>query len=377
MDLSGCRSRVNCTVGSGGMAIENPPSSSLVVAEWGQERIIRLESETGSRTPLVWTVPYSSSSSTTTTHNTNPVTHQQQQQRRRRVHRPNHLLYTPFGDLLFVDHEALDEKDPTVSVAGIYRLREAVHVPPLPPHKSREAHDWTEMPAAITAAPAATELLFQEHVQQIGGLALDANLTGIYVSAIVPTIHDDQEQHQRHVLLHIPLQEDDDETENDSSDDNDSQKEEVGAKKELNEDGNEKEDDPSMDRIQKGLLDGTAREVMDLTPLHKKGSHGNGSRMLAAGPVTVDEKGHVYVAVGGSLIVLNPSGSSVVLGVIPLGLNNDEGDSILITDVVLGEDGFLYVSTLHQLLRLRTKAKPMSVPTNLIPPKRTQGFTWD
>ena len=60
--------------------------------------------------------------------------------------------------------------------------------------------------AAMTTAPAATELLFQEHVQQIGGLALDANLTGIYVSAIVPTIRDDQEQHQRHVLLHISLQ---------------------------------------------------------------------------------------------------------------------------------------------------------------------------
>ena len=213
-----------------------------------------------------------------------------------------------------MDHERAEtNEDPTVvGVPGIYRLREAVHVPPLPPHKSREAHDWTKMPtlsAAMTTAPAATELLFQEHVQQIGGLALDANLTGIYVSAIVPTIRDDQEQHQRHVLLRISLQEDDDETEKDDSiddDDEDSQKEDAGVKKEVKEDSNnEKESDPSIDIIRKGLLvDGTAHEVMDLTPLHEKVSQSNGCRIfVAGGPLIVDEKGHVFVAVGGSLVI--------------------------------------------------------------------------
>ena len=80
-----------------------------------------------------------------------------------------------------------------------------------------------------------------------------------------------------------------------------------------------------MDIIRKGLLDGTAREVMDLTPLHETVSQSNGSRIFVAGPLTVDEKGHVFVVVGGSLVILSASGSSV-LGVIPLGLN--EGDSV-------------------------------------------------
>ena len=84
-------------MGSGAIAIDFhgkdvASEGALVVAEWGEGRVVRMEQETGARTPLMVQVPDVCASGN------NPTT-------MRRLHQPHAMLYTPFGDLLVMDHQ--------------------------------------------------------------------------------------------------------------------------------------------------------------------------------------------------------------------------------------------------------------------------------
>lgn len=187
---SGCRSEhfLNCSsidmAGSGGIAIDSSgkdhfQEGSLMVAEWGEGRIVRLE-ENGARTPLVIQVPDPCSNESTSA--------------TRRVHQPFSLLYTPFGDLLVL--EQYDCGD------ALVRLKQATHVEPLDSlQTSRKAHSWTSL--NTTTLP---ELVLSR--SKLGGMALEPNWVNVYLTAK----HGDSI-----VLLSVSLENEDDEEETTST----------------------------------------------------------------------------------------------------------------------------------------------------------------
>lgn len=183
MDPSGCRSKQDCFTtgsrnGSGGLAIdfhkqEDFRQGSLVVAEWGEGRIVKVEEETGARTPLVINVPDACKHASA---------------KPRRVERPIHMLYTPFGDLLFMESSS--------TCHTVLRLNQAVHVPPLESAMtSRMAHKWN-----TTHHDHPIDVLYKE--MDLGSMALDVKGEGLYVTS--------KREDDSALLVHLSLLEDDD-----------------------------------------------------------------------------------------------------------------------------------------------------------------------
>ena len=156
LEQSGCRSTDICTAGSGAIAVdfqaqETSLQGKLMVAEWGEQRIIRLE-ESGARTPLILQVPDVCHPETSTV----------------RLHQPTSMLMTPFGDLIVVDHAA----DCRISV--VWRLQKAMQVPALQSAwDSRLAHKWTQ----VQHNHSLDKVL---QASRVGGIALDGTWEGLY-----------------------------------------------------------------------------------------------------------------------------------------------------------------------------------------------------
>jgi hypothetical protein len=205
LDDSGCRSNhyrncpdpkattsrpdgafANQLVGSGGLAMDfggkdHPFEGSLVVAEWGEGRIVRLE-DNGARTPLMLQIPDVC-----------------QGQGNRRLERPHSLMYAPFGDLLAIDYM------PDCQQWILMQLPQAVHTKPLESlQESRQAHTWTDLPADRK-----TNVLIRHTLGTpgaLGSLGLAPDWMHAYVSAIL--------EDGSLVLLKIPLSLDDDDDDN-------------------------------------------------------------------------------------------------------------------------------------------------------------------
>jgi len=212
LDESGCRSEhftpcqqlVGSRTGSGGIAIDfhgngHIQQGSLVVAEWGEGRIVRLE-ENGARTPLLLEVPnVCATTAVTPSNSTAQKASKESPGTNRRLEQPTSLLYTPFGDLLVID----SFKD--CNQAALLRLRNAVHVQPLASLPvSRQAHGWMAPQHDFD-----TDVLFADNVQQLGGMALTNAWTSVYVTA--------KKQDGDIVLMRIPLGTEDDYDEEDGS----------------------------------------------------------------------------------------------------------------------------------------------------------------
>ncbi|KAL7466783.1 hypothetical protein ACHAXS_007156 [Conticribra weissflogii] len=169
-------------LGSASLAVEltrNAERSScgknLIVAEWGERRIIRLEGESGARTPLVTLVP---------THRSLDVLYGKP--RWRRVLRPSHLVYTPFGDLLFSDNfQKMGEENNTQideHIGVLYRRKEAVHIAPIPVEKSRRAHEWVGTSEGLDEEKESQIDILFETSGWIEGVALaDSEFSDCYV----------------------------------------------------------------------------------------------------------------------------------------------------------------------------------------------------
>jgi len=152
-------------LGSASLAVEltrNAEKSSigknLIVAEWGERRIVRVEGETGARTPLVTMVPTADFKSW------------------RRLRRPNHVAFSPFGDLFFTDNAPSSN----VTSSMVYRLKEAVHVAPISAQRSREAHGWHGTTGKEQSVNEDIDILFQTG-GDIEGMALSADHSGLFI----------------------------------------------------------------------------------------------------------------------------------------------------------------------------------------------------
>ncbi|CAB9504655.1 expressed unknown protein [Seminavis robusta] len=309
------------SVGSGGMAIDFHPAGtrhsegSLVVAEWGEGRIIRMEDSNGARTPLMIQVPDACRPNNTT----------------RRLFQPKSLLMNPYGDLLVADTQPDD-----CGLAAIYRLSQAVHVESLPSLTvSRKAHGWNQ-----THHSHPVDLIYSGS-QEIGGMAMDPTWLSLYATVL---------EHDGRVLLkQMPAvtmeDDDDDETDDDLADDEEDDPDNNLPKDDEITAGDEEQ--PTTEAPPKPVLNDAANIVLDLT---------QALNCTQPGALTVSEKGHVFVAVPQGIAIISAKAS--VLGILPMPSQP--------TSLTLGEDQFLYAFSDDSLYRIRVRMGPVMVPTNLV-----------
>ena len=304
--------------GSAGLAIEfakgaeSHRTGKLVVAERGERRIARIEDD-GARTPLVIEAPSLCRDDGSSD----------------RIVGDGRVAYSHFGDLIFTDNVLCGSGDSERWRGGVYRLREAVHVPPVPAALSRAAHGWNatsgpESQDGTSVSVDHVELLFAG-MERISDVALGGDPGALYVAGIM---RDGQA-----AVLKLLL--DDDEDEKNEGKENQSSK-------------------------TKGLLKENAKIFYKLTDVaHQK---------YWAGPaLAVDDTGNIFVGTSVGVTVLDKEGE--VLGTLPLH-DTSSVETKGPVSLELG-DGYLFIATQMSLMRVRTKAKAARLATDMVvPPKK-------
>jgi len=357
---SGCRSNKfrNCTtdsaVGSGGLVADTlHEPQRLIVAEWGEGRIVRLE-ENGARTPLIIQVPVDKPTLTVSAevendeNETEPTAEIEAENDEtelatpaemeeeltpstRRLERPSKLLLTPFADLLVLD-ESSDGDD------FLWQLPQIHKIPGLESlSASRKAHAWNHLnytssssnhhtgittgtvsttSRATTAASASNEDGMPQKLlqsSQLGGMALvPKNWLQLYVT---------MKQGDSVVVVTLSLEEEDDE-----------------------------DDDDDVEVAEKAKA--TSKSERQSSIYLDYSQHAS-----KPGPIEVDEKGNLYLAVDDAILMVSPTAG--ILGKISI-------PGLSIVDMTLGEDRFLYLATETKLYRLRLRNKNLSIPTDMI-----------
>ncbi|CAJ1946356.1 unnamed protein product [Cylindrotheca closterium] len=358
MIRSGCRSNIvkNCTtdpaVGSGGIVVDTlhePPR--LIVAEWGEGRIVRLE-ENGARTPLIIQIPVDQpnvavSAEVVESDENEESTHTEMETESspstRRLERPYKLLLTPFADLLVLDNDSSNNSDGDDFLWHLPQIHKIPGLESLP--ASRKAHAWdrlnynssnhhkkgitmgtvsTSSHGATTTAPTSApedDGMPQKILQssQLGGMALvPKNWLQIYVT---------MKQGDSVVVITLALDEEDGEDENDDDDDVVAEQQTKATSK------SERQSSIYLDYSQ---------------------------HASKPGPIEVDEEGNLYLVVDDGILMVSPTGG--ILGKISI-------PDLSFVDMTLGEDRFLYLTTETKLYRLRVQNKNLSVPTDMVKQK--------
>jgi hypothetical protein len=327
MDPSGCRSNIwnTCyrkddsnhdvtpipTYGSGALALDFSSQATsfegrLVVTEWGERRIVRLE-ESGARTPLLMTVPSlclddsvteTSTTTSTDTLTTTNISTNRATNSTRRLYRPRSILYTTYGDLIVAD------QDVECGQAALYYVAKAMTIPALSSTMtSRLAHSWTENPLP-------SQLFYtRSDWKAIGGLAMDVTWTSLFVTV--------QLKSNTIQLLRLSLSIDDE--------DEDNQENELLGRR--------------LDVIQEWSV--SKEEVS--------------SQKLTAGPLVVDQTGNLYVGIKNQVVVLTAQGTQIAT----LDLTQHA------TSITLGQDGYLYITSSNALFRIKIRSQPLKIPTNM------------
>jgi hypothetical protein len=354
LDESGCRSN-RCTEqhyikvddhvpieskGSGAMAIDfyragNPldhgiSEGLLVVAEWGEGRIVRLETN-GARTPLILQIPCMDRCPST-------IHVEPRASCTQRIPNSNRMVFTPTGDLIVaVNYEraagecrisdaSSDNDQPVVedsitkSVASLIVLPGAVHVEPLPSlQMSREAHGWEK----IQNHNHSVGVLFSDpSILWIGGIAL-ASPTKLYASA---TIFKGVDEPYATVIFEVLIGDDDDDDD---------------------------VDDSSTDKMKEC---GTMKVLFDISE--------HDPTFQTAGAISVSRSGRIYVTVADGVLILDSIAGGLI-GKIPIPKESP-------TALILGGDGYLYISSRSLLYRIRIKDRPIALPTNRVSKRFTR-----
>ena len=316
---------------------------NLIVAEWGERRIVRVEGETGACTPLIITVP---------NHDVNAaaiITEEgkQRRQRRRRVFRPNHLTYSPFGDLLFSDTFSNDN-DNSAYYGVVYRRKEAVHVAPIAVELSRDAHGWTSTTGDEDGQEDNDDIdiLFQTN-GSIEGMTLGLDFSTLYVLVVKDHIGG-----WTKMLHKVPLGSDD-EDEEDSEDDD-------GGKTKSNKQGITL----LYEMTSSDCGNDDATSYVDYASVGSK--------------LTIDEKGVIYmVTCPSSVTLLSLSQDEAhMVGILALDKVTQAEHSRItpkLTSVGFGEDGYLYLTTANELMRVKIRVSGglSSLPTNMVLPSQS------
>ncbi len=311
---SGCRSNhyQKCSTdgkrneGSGGIAVDNFRSDSLpllLVAEYGEGRVVRLE-ENGARTPLIIETTALANSSEKETN---------------RLSRPFRLLVTPYGDLMVID-------DATKRDEGfvLWRLPKASEVPPLSSLAvSREAHIWNRNNETETP-----QVFFQSTT--MGGMVLDPSGQGIYVTTMDP-------DSLSVMVVSLPLLEDLDD--HDLVDKHDTMV--------VDSTGNNSEGTNESEKESRVLRSHRSKLVFDYT-----------AYATAPGAIEIDNNGNLYLATENGILVVSASKAFVA----EIAFSTDEK----IVDLTLGSDMFLYIALESKLARIRVPNHPLEVKKDLL-----------
>ncbi len=334
LDQSGCRSkrfgndvdgdRCNSGVnGSRGMAVQVMKDEgrfdigSLLIVEHGERRIVRME-EDGARTPIVLNVPSLCDNDSSQKRLTTSVD-------------GGKLIYTPFGDLLFtgtMDCQAghIEERNKVESRSALYRLKEVVNIPPIPFRKSREAHLW-EMKDLTQYHQEENKKSFDSFsvevayagMSHISDVAVGKDMTSIFIAGRL----DD-----KYIIY---------KTFDDS-------------------------DGGSTNSI-RNLRDFSA--FYDMTDFFASCQEFNVGSMEESGiALTLDASGNIFATFPGGIAIIDTEGD--LLATVSL----DETLKILPTSIVIGNDGYLYLSSRTALFRWKIKSKLLDYPTNLIVPQK-------
>mmetsp|Transcript_57972 Transcript_57972/g.64795 ORF Transcript_57972/g.64795 Transcript_57972/m.64795 type:complete len:495 (-) Transcript_57972:78-1562(-) len=297
---------VNYHTGSGGIVVDTYRSDSsrrLIVAEYGEGRIVRVE-ENGARTPLVIETRKFNDDDDD---NIN------------RLCRPFQLLMTPYGDLLIID-------DATHHGGGfdLWRLRKASSVPALPSLSvSRRAHAWNRN--NNTGLP---HIFFQSN--GMGGMVLDNSGQRIYVTTF------DLESSSV-LVVSLPLLDDLD----DDDDDDDDDEKKIKDRESTN---NQRE------RVARELQSKQNIIVFNYT-----------ANANAPGAIETDNNGNLYLAVENGIIVVSSSSNSQS---IVAKISFFAGERIV--DLTLGSDRFLYIAMESKLARVRVPNSQLEIQTELL-----------
>lgn len=300
---------------------------NIAVAEWGEKRIIRVEGESGARTPLVVLVPPPKN------HDKSLEKEEEEQLEDTkqfeqvssewvRIQRPNHLTYTPFGDLLFSDN-----RDNGVGI--VYRLKDAVHAQPISAEQSRVAHGWTKTKIENQDGMQDNiDILFQIN-GTIDGLALGSDYSVLYILVATPS---------GKTVYQLSLDSDED----------------------------DEEDDGSGGTTGEGLKEGVSvfYKMASENCGNDRTVEAKGANLSVGSKLSVDAKGTLYVITCPSSVTLISieKGQGVAIGSLSAQGSSD------FTSVGFGEDGFLYITSSHQLLRVKNRIGGMTLPTNLVVP---------
>jgi len=306
--------------------------ANILVAEWGERRIVRVEGATGARTPLVTMVP-----------NPNDDTNGREEQPRR-LFRPNHLTFTAFGDLLFSDSDERDlilqSWNVTVNHFGaVYRRREAVHVPPILAEESRDAHGWSGTTNGDLDEDGNIDVLFRTS-GLIEGMALGSDLATLFVLVTART--NPSGWTKTVYKLRLGAEEDDEDSDDESGDKAENDADEVTVFYEMT----------SVDCKDNGV---------DGDPYSSIGSK-----------LAVDEKGTLYLIACPSSVTLLDKEDGHVVGTLTLdNLQKSEKHPTapsIFTSISFGEDGYLYMTSPTELMRVKSRVGGMALPTNLVVP---------
>jgi hypothetical protein len=349
LDQSGCRSNIwtfcneTCTnAGSRGMAIQVDRDEKrfdmgrLMVAERGEKRIVRLEQD-GARTPLVLNVP-------SLCRDRDRGHGREVEVGSRRLYNPGKIMYTPFGDLWFVEEEPCtvpQENNGTEASmtfqSGIYRIKEVVNIPPISFRQSREAHSWTVEDMISKHKDVKVELSYigAEHISD---MIVGKDVSLVYVAA---SIRNDAQECR---IVIYKIHDDDDE---------------------------EEENEKSNTGTQTIVKDLRQLEVFyDLTNFYPPKM--NQCNMYGSA-LAIDHQGNLYATYPGGLVLLNQDGD-LMASIQVVDLDDKDSESSIMTFIeptalTIGNDGYLYMSTKTMVQRMKVKTKVLEPPTNLIVPK--------
>jgi len=419
----------NGLLGSAGITVQSPKDSnhfqsgSLIVVERGERRIVRMETD-GARTPLVLQVPalfvtdLDQEDSTAT----------------ERLNDPGLLLYTPFGDLIFTDRRKMEDVTDSdnhaendcssgsgTGVAGLYRMNEVVNIPPLSFQSSRDAHAWTRVEEngstdgaihtdgppleAGTGAGRAIEILYNDGLESITGLALGTDMSTIFISGRKSIMIDDGEvetgvsvaecrMSKQYVIVKSSLDDDDDDDDDDDKVEVEDEEDDVIlTTNQLHKDNEEadqhKEQQEKIKGRIPGLLDSKSTLFYDMTHFFTTDNIDSDD----VGPAVVaDKSGNVYATFPGGVAIIGSNGE--LLATVPfttgttatIHINDDnrekkssnkeskskDGMAVIVPNsITFGHDGYLYITSKDALMRMRVKSLPVDIPTDLIvPPKK-------
>lgn len=317
-------------LGSASLAVEltrdaerSSIGKNIIVAEWGERRIVRVEGETGARTPLVVLVPPPEQHDKVEIdgkgqEGEGEVAHEEWV----RVQQPNHLTYTPFGDLLFSDNRD--------NVGIVYRLKEAVHVQPISAEQSRDAHGW-ERSAIIEdqADQNNIDILFQSD-GAVEGVALGSDYSMLYILVASPG---------GKTVYRLDL---------DSDDDEDAGSEDVPS-----------DEAKESERVRASVFFSMSSDDCDSGQLDNNDYDMSSS---VGSKLSVDAQGTLYMITCSTTLTLLSQEEGKVIGT----LTAQGSDSL--TSVDFGEDGYLYMTSPNELRRIKTRIGGMVLPTNLVVP---------